>query len=318
MKILATMGYQLPGSPEAWHFVRAALVLIDWERKRILKQLHYETPVERMDMPYRQRFTGGELLGREMLVTSWSEILSVDLDAWEVTKVVTHPSFNDLHHAIRDDGALYVANTGLQCVHKITEEGELLATLSTSEIEPWEQYDPSRDYRRVNTKPHAVHPNHLFHVDGRLWVTRFRRNDAVRLDDHARRMNIELGMPHDGIPDGDLVYFTTTNGHVVATDAATGERRLAIDLNAIDRRKCQLGWCRGLCLLGDGRAFVGFTAFRPSRWKDAAHWIMQDGKTRLPSRIALYDLRSRQLLEEMAFTRELEGAAVHNIWAVPD
>ena len=201
---------------------------------------------------------------------------------------------------------------------ELSAAGDLREVWGTNGSHPWQVYDPKADYRGVNTKPHDVHPNHLFLIGQDLWVTRFHQCDAVLVKDHDKRMNVGVGNPHDGYFNGEHVYFTTTNGHLVACDPETGARVRDVDLYENDRRRRERAWCRGLALIDGAHAFVGMTQLRPTKWKNMAHWVLQDGKARLPSRIALYDLDESRLVDEMPFKGRWEGAALYSIFLAPE
>lgn len=316
MKLLVTMGYHTCRGDETFDFKQAGLLLIDWKTKKVLRELNYVSPAGQEAMPGRMLFHSGQMVGHHLIVTTSSEILWIDVDSWKVDKVLTHPWFNDLHHAIQAGNDLLVCNTGLDAVHKMTLDGEMVETWSVGDAPVWEKFDPELDYRALDTKPHEIHPNHLFLLNGKLWATRCRLHDAVQVDDHSRRMNIGVGRPHDGNPSKDLVYFSTINGFIMGMDPDTGEAARVTDLNALDPSRGQLGWCRGVRNIGEDTAFVGFSQFRPTKHKDFVHWILRDGKARLPSRIALYDLKTPRLIEEMPLTGKLEGAAIYSIFVV--
>jgi hypothetical protein len=310
------MGFQIP-SAKFCGYEAGGLLLIDWDAKKVVRELTYVSPEAHRPPPGHMLFTHGQLEDGRLVVTTATEVLFVDVERWRVEAVLSVPIFNDLHHAIVVGEHLYVCNTGLQAVHRMTLGGEVLETSSASERPTWEVYDPNAEYRHTSTKPHPVHPNYLFVASGRVWVTRFAQKDAVEAGNVENRLAVEVGNPHDGVPVGDLVYFTTTNGFVVVVEPATGETVRRVDLNALDSRNCQLGWCRGIAPLDGRRALVGFSAFRPTRWKNMAHWVLSDGKYRLPSRIALYDLEAGHLLDEMTFRGKWEGASLFSILRLP-
>ena len=317
MKLLVTMGCD-PIADDAGATRRAAVVLIDWDSKQIVRELYYVSPPEHAPPPGHMTFSHGQLDGRRLFVPTATELVSIDLDRWRVESTISRREFNDVHHALDCGERIYVCNTGLQAVCELSPRGDLNAMWGTNGSHPWEEYEPDADYRAVNTKPHAIHPNHLFLIGEDLWVTRFYPCDAVLVRDHARRMKIDVGNPHDGFFDGEHVYFTTTNGHVVACDAETGERVRDVDLYAHDHRRRERAWCRGLALIDRARAFVGMTQLRATKWKNMAHRLLLDGKARLPSRIALYDLDDSRLVDEMHFTGRWEGAAIYSIFRLED
>lgn len=318
MKLLVTMGYHTQRKGEYWLYDTAGLMLIDWRAKKVVRELTYVSPPEHAALSGHMLFAYGSLTGSELLVTTHTEVVTIDVGRWAVNDVISLPHFNDLHHVIRFEDHLYVCNTGLQAVQKVTPDGRLVESYSTNAAPTWETYDRARDYRPLSTKPHPVHPNHLFVLDGQVWVTRCNKHDAVALRDHERRLKVAPGSPHDGILAQGLVYFTTTNGHVVGVDPEGGETVRDIDLNAIDGRRRQLGWCRGLRFIDYDLALVGFGQFRRTKYRELAHWILNDGKAALPSRLCLYDFHRGRLLDELTFTAKWEGAAIYSIFILPD
>jgi hypothetical protein len=311
------MGYHTSRSAEHWSYDTAALAIVNWEEKRIERDLTYVSPPAVRAHSGHMLFSCGCLQGRELLVPTATEVLRIDLDAWKIRQAISLPHFNDLHHVLKVGEHVYVCNTGLQAVQVLTAEGRLLETVGTDDKATWSVYDPDQDYRGLKTSPHAVHPNHLFLVGDEVWVTRAVQKDAVALRDHERRLPIDVGTPHDGVVRNGVVYFTTTNGHLVGVDPRTQRRVREVDLNALDRRGQLLGWCRGLCFLDDDRVVVGFGQFRRTKYKQFAHWILNDGKVALPSRLALYDLKKSALVDELPFVGPHEGLALYSIFPWP-
>jgi hypothetical protein len=130
-------------------------------------------------------------------------------------------------------------------------------------------------------------------------------------------MDIGVGSCHDGYVRDGLVYFTTVNGHVVICHARTGARVRDIDLNELQEDKVQLGWCRGIDLLPDGKALVGFSQFRTSKQRHLVEWIVGRGP-RLPSRVVLYDLAKPALLDEMVLPDRYGVGALFSIIRIPE
>jgi len=316
MKLLVTIGFHTCQGEETFDFKTAGILLIDWTAKKVLKEFEYVSPPENTAMPGRMLFHSGQLNGSQLVVTTSSEVVFFNTDTWKIDKVITHKWFNDLHHAVIRGNDLFVCNTGLQAVHRMSLDGEMLDTWSVVDKPVWDTYDPEVDYRPLDTKPHEAHPNHLYFVDDELWVTRCQLQDTVKVQDIHCRTNIAVGRPHDGNPVGDLVWFTTINGNLMGMNVKTGIADRPIDLNTIDTNRGQLGWCRGVRHIDDDTALVAFSQFRPSKHKDFIHWIMGDGKNRLPSRISLFDLKNRRMVEEMPFKGKLEGAAIYSIFVL--
>ncbi|MEZ5286676.1 MAG: hypothetical protein R2712_18085 [Vicinamibacterales bacterium] len=267
-------------------------------------------------------FKSGSLVGNRLYVCTSTEVLVYDVPSFEVVQYISLPAFNDLHHVRpRCSGTLLLANTGLDMVIEITPEGEVVREWNVLGREPWAHFSPHVDYRKVpTTKPHKAHPNHVFVIDGKVWVTRFNQRDAVCLNgDDGRhaidddRLAIDVQRPHDGSPHGDFVYFTTVDGHVVVVNAKTRQTEDIIDLNEPDGQGTALGWCRGLGLLTPTLAWIGFSRFRPTKFMENVSWIKSGfRRRRKPTHIALYDLARRERVREI----ELESLGLHTVFSV--
>ncbi len=127
--------------------------------------------------------------GSTCVCTHNSIVCYQDWPPKEPARVICNSYMNDLHHCFPSDGQLAVANTGLETVDVISESGELIRRYDM--LEASERRFPichETDYRKLNdTKPHLLHLNHLFLLDGELWVTRLRTSDAVCTTDVSKR-----------------------------------------------------------------------------------------------------------------------------------
>lgn len=238
-----------------------------------------------------------------LLLCTEREVIATDREG-RIREVRSHPWFNDLHDAMRHEGRLWVCSTGLDAVLEFRDgEIERVHGFGSRRLE-------DRDYRALSTKPHEVHPNHLFVWDGAVWVTRFHSADAVALDAPTRRLPIE-GPPHDGLPVGDRVWFTTVDGRLVAIDPRS-------DAREIHRLSGQppLGWCRGLYVDGDV-AWVGMSRLRATRARRhlarLRGWL-RGGRfdSRWPTRVIAHQLSTGAELGAW----EMESAGLHAIFAV--
>jgi hypothetical protein len=209
-------------------------------------------------------------------------------------------------------GTLVIANTGLDMVVEVSRDGELVRTWHVLGHDPWALFSPQVDYRKVaTTKPHKAHPNHVFDLDGREWVTRFNQCDAVCLDT-GDRIPIDIQRPHDGTPLDGKVYFTTVDGHVVVVDQETRSTDAIVDLNP-ERKRSVMGWCRGLALVGRDLGWLGFSRIRHTKFAENVSWIKNGFKQRRrPTHIALYDLASGNRLREI----DLESLGLHTVFSV--
>ncbi|MFP5288113.1 MAG: hypothetical protein ACLGI9_20425 [Thermoanaerobaculia bacterium] len=272
--------------------------------------LEYESPPEHCPEGTPSHvFKAATFQGDRAYLCTQTEVLVCDLPGFSIRKVISLPCFNDLHHVVPGpDGTLLVAVTGLDAVAEVSPEGELNRLTSVLGGSPWDRFSPDVDYRKIpTTKPHRSHPNHLFFLDGRPWVTRFEQRDAVPLDGspngHSRFPMGHAGV-HDGLVDGHFLRFTSVDGCLVTFDLRTGRKTL-LDLNRVRRPDDgrPLGWCRGLCS-SDGRAWVGFSRIRYTRLRQNLSWICHgfresEHHRHRPTRIALYDLENAALLEEI-------------------
>jgi hypothetical protein len=292
--------------PEEPRGVTALLGIIDGETGRILHRCEYRTPRELRAPAQKMQFTGSHLADGRLYACCHTEI--VWFDEWPPTEPagrVSCPGFNDLHHCIPWEGGLAVANTGLETVDRVSMEGELVGRWDLLEGHAGaRRIDPGVDYRRFeDTKPHFVHPNHLFVRGGALWVTELDKFRARSLTDPHEEIRIEAGMPHDGRHIRGRIAFTTTNGHVVLADPDSLEVIASHDLRQMTPGAEVLGWCRGVCEppRDPNRYYVAFSFPRATRWRGYAFW-MKYGHKRLPSRICLYDVERRELVQDFEMT----------------
>ena len=124
-------------------------------------------------------------------------------------------------------------------------------------------------------------------------------------------------MPHDGIPLGDVVLFTTTNGHLVFGDPRDASQTRTHRLVELTPDLDQLGWCRGVCAHPDDPDlwFVSFSKARRSKWRDMGFWIRY-GHDNPQGRICLYDLARGELQETWPIGPE-PGFVMFQLEALP-
>lgn len=289
---------------DEWRGFRTAVVArVDENGAR--RVLEHETPPDRRPAGEGSHcFKAATFRDGTAYLCTDTEVLVCDLPGFAIRRVISLPCFNDLHHVVPGpDGRLWVAVTGLDAVAEVTPEGELVRLYDALGGDPWERFTPATDYRRVpSTKPHRSHPNHVFFLAGRPWVTRFEQRDAVPLDGGDGRLAIGGNGPHDGQVDGGRVHFTSVDGRLVGVEPASG-RRQELDLNPLAAEPGRpLGWCRGLLVEGD-RAWVGFTRLRHTALHRNLSWVRhgfrESPHRAAPPRVALYDLRRPALLREM-------------------
>jgi hypothetical protein len=253
-------------------------------------------------MPGHHKLNGGCFLGNDFYVTTFGQVLQVNVLA-ETHKTLWTASFlNDLHFVGFFNNRMYVVNTGLERIEVVNlADGADHAHINLLEhIHEAKEFDWSIDYRHVwSTQPHLVHANHCFFLDGEVWVTRFCQKDALALDT-GRRIDLSpWGNPHDGCVQDDNVDFTTTNGHLISY-SSTEARFRSWDLNRIIGEN-QLGWCRGLTV-EENHAFIAFTQFRSSVTKEMGKWILQGGNHGCkPTFIVKLDMAREKIMAKYHF-----------------
>ncbi len=309
MNVYVTGGRQrkrLFTTEEEWNLYERALVLrVDTQTHTSEVCVDYQSPPEvcAADSTPSILFKAGTLKGDKLYLCTSTEVLIYQVPEFRQIGYVSLPCFNDLHHvAPTPEGNLLVANTGLDMVVEFTPEGKVLREWGVLGEDPWQRFFRSVDYRRVaTTKPHRSHPNFVFQLGGDLWVTRCDQKDAVCLTRPDERIPIGSVSVHDGHLCGGMIYFTTVDGTVVIVDQETLQVADVIDLKRIDKEsQTLLGWCRGLLVLDERRVWVGFTRVRKTVFHEKVNWVKHAFRDKQkPARIALYDIATMKLLQEV-------------------
>jgi hypothetical protein len=214
------------------------------------------------------------------------------------------------------DGTLLVASTGLDMVVRITPEGALIDEWDVLGEPAWQRFSRDIDYRLIpSTKPHRSHPNFVFQLERDLWVTRLHQRDAICLTDSAKRIDIALESPHDGVVRGKDIYFTLVDGRLALANSATLSIDRVIDFKAMHDTNALLGWCRGVLPVDEQRLWVGFSRVRKTRFQDNVLWVkrvFKEGMTEKPTHISLYDIEQKRCLQEF----DLEPYGVNTIYSI--
>lgn len=267
-------------------------------------------------------FKSATLVDGRLYACSQTEIIVYQFPDLTLLHHVSLPMFNDVHHVVpardsagnTDPSKVWVAVSGQDLVAEVSLDGELLSTWGVDGSDPSERIDPERDYR-INTKlkPHAFHPNHLFYApDGTLWVTRFETRDAVQVGAVDRKMVIGGERCHDGVVNDGLIHFTTVDAKVVSVDPDTLAPVAQHELKG-SSDDTLLGWCRGLTFIDDV-ALVGFSRFRHTKVRGALSWVRNGLTQAEPTRVAIYDRHTWDLLEEI----DLEPAGCNAVFSIID
>lgn len=305
---------------EFHHYGAALIVSVD-TGTGVLERVHeYVTPPEACAAGEDPSITfkTATLEGGRLYVPTQTEVLILDPPSFARQGYVSLPRMNDVHHVRpAPDGSLYVANTGLDSVFQMTVDGSVLREWGVLGDDPWARFSRDVDYRKVlSTKPHRAHPNHVFFLDGEVWVTRCNQKDVVCLTREEPPIRIGEHYIHDGIRHGDRLYFTGVAGEVIVVDAK--ERRVLRrhDLARIVGGDLPLGWCRGIEVLDDDLVVVAFSRLRPTKWSENVRWVKHalggEGADLLPTRLALFDLARERLVRNI----DLEPAGMNVVFSV--
>jgi hypothetical protein len=302
---------------EEWQACEQALLIeLDPATNQSKVRLEYVSPPELCanDSPTVQ-FKSATLRGNKLYACTSTEVLIYDLPSFKLTRSISLPCFNDLHHVYPSErGTILVVVTGLDMVVEVAITGEVLREWSVIGEDTWARFSRRTDYRLVpTTKPHRSHPNHVFELDGEVFVTRFQQRDAICLTKRGRRIDLAVQSPHDGYVVANKIYFTTVDGHIVIANKTTLQVEETIDLNTMSGQSGQiLGWCRGVLPLDERWLWVGFTRVRPTRFIENVAWLKRGASRHKPSHIALYDLKVRKCDREI----ELEPHGIGVIFSL--
>ena len=296
---------------------RACLVEIDTAKSESLRHVEYVSPAEACpdELP-AILFKSASLRENRVYICTSTEVLVYQLPALRLEHYISLPCFNDLHHVCPTSrGSLLVVVTGLDMVVEIDISGKLIREWSVIGEDLWSRFSRETDYRMVpTTKPHRSHPNHVFELDGEVWVTRLQQRDAICLTTPGPRIDIAVQRPHDGYLFGGKIYFTTVDGHIVIANQKTFQVERVVDLNQMAGQSGQtLGWCRGILPIDEKRLWVGFTRVRPTKFAENVAWVKNGASQKhRPTHIALYDLERKSCEQEI----ELEPHGVGVVFSL--
>jgi hypothetical protein len=316
-------GARLKARDEWQAYEKAVLLELDTESGAVRTVLEHASPPGRCPAEDPSFvFKAASWDGDTLLLCTQTEVLFFDPRAERVVRTLSHPWMNDVHHVTRIDGRLHVVSTGLDAVLVFDEADEqLVAVLSATAADPSARFSRATDYRLVpTTKPHQAHPNYLFTLAGRRWVTRFEQRDALCLDAPAgepRPTTPRLADDpiHDGVLDEDGLWFTVVSGAVLRLDRGGARIEERYNLDRIGEEGGRpLGWCRGILREG-GLTYLCFSRLRPTALKQNLAWLRRPlGKAPepLPARVVAYDLARGRKLQTWA----LEEHGISSIFSI--
>jgi hypothetical protein len=225
-----------------------------------------------------QQYTAACLDGDTLWLPTDTEILQYQLPQMKQVNCFSHPCFHNIHsvHVFGDE--LAVTSTGLDNVVMLDKtSGEIKRIINTQGKDPWHRFDAETDYRLVHsTRPHDSHPNYVFKLKDKLWVTRCTQEDAVCLDDMSQKIDItgsDSISVHDGLWWNGKLVFTRVDGLLVICDPETGKVTENHDPFAAHRNR-PIGWCRGLYIDGD-MFYIGYSRLRKTNLKSKLKFLSQ-------------------------------------------
>jgi hypothetical protein len=296
-----------------WEQYKAGVILnVIPQKRKVEKCVEYISPA--IVCPLQNpsiTFTAATLQNNLLYVATQTEVIIFSLSDFSMEGYITLPCFHEIHHVLPlEKGKLLVANTGLDMVLEVSQDGDILRVWNVLGKEnPWDRFSPFVDYRIIpTTRPHESHPNYVFKIAEDIWVTRCLQKDAICLTNPDLRIEIGRELVHDGVIHGNLIYFTQVDGHVVVVDKTSLQIVKDYNLNEITRVDTSLGWCRGIEVLDQDKVIVGFTRIRPSKNSQSS----SNSYGILPTRVVCYDLKEKKQLWDMP----LESFGINAIYSI--
>jgi len=264
---------------EGKYYGRAVLAVLDLESGSFTEVLSKSDGGEHYPAEHpNQQFTAACLDGDILWLPTDTEIMKYRLPELELLACYSHPCFHNVHSVQVFGDQLGVTSTGLDNIVLLNKHtGNIDQIINTQGKDPWHRFDPGKDYRVVHsTRPHDSHPNYLFELEGRLWVTRCSTEDAVCLDDVNDRIDLGEGediSAHDGLWWQGQLVFTRVDGKLIVCDPAKRKVIENHDPFRLQRNRPK-GWCRGLFITGD-MFYIGFSRLRKTNLKAKLKFLSQ-------------------------------------------
>lgn len=322
MRLIISMGFpksDFNKHEEGFRFDGAVIQVIDWEKKSVVREIKFTSPEENIGNGLSRQFKGASIYNGNYFVVTNTEVLIYEMQDWQVKKVITHPLFNDLHGVLATQDHIHVCNTGLEMIQSVDYEGNILNEINLASTPTFERFDRDIDYRQVaSTKPHEVHVNHLFLLDGSLWATLGTQRKAVNVNDFSDQlvfdnlfMEGQMILCHDGIVKNDNVIFTTVNGHLIIMNWRENKVVCDIDFSELNFNNRAFGWMRGMEIVDDS-VFIGLTKLRNSKFKEYTNWFLKNEKIIMPSSVIEYSMKKEKIVDWYEIENN-NGSAIYTI-----
>jgi len=252
-------------------------------------------------------FTVGDVEGNALWLSMDTEIRKYSYPDLQLLCTFSHPCFHNIHSVkVRGDD-LWITSTGIDTVVVLDKEsGVIKNLLNTDGKAIWHRFNEHTDYRKLHsTRPHDCHPNHIFWLDNKPWVTRCVQEDAVLLENPE--MRIDVSGPkrpisiHDGIVRDGYIYFSTVDGSIVIADAISKRTIDVIQLSDLQGYNGLRGWCRGLYFAGD-LCYVAFSRLRKTKRIEKLEWVRRilnkDNRVIEECSVICIDLKRRAMIDD--------------------
>lgn len=270
-------------------------------------------------------FTVGDVEGDKLWLSTDTEIRLYQYPSMVLLKTYSHPCFHNIHSVAVHGDELYVTSTGLDMVVVLNkQDGSIVKFLNAEGKPTWHRFSPDTDYRKQHsTRPHDAHPNYVFWIDNRPWVTRCTQEDAVMLSDTSKTIDISGSKKpisvHDGIVKGEHVFFTTVDGSIVIANTNTLKIIDTIQITSMKGYGGLRGWCRGLYIDGN-MLYVGFSVLRKTKRLEKLEWIKRlllKGEMVTECSILAIDLEQRKILADYRIPANMIDA-IYTVLPEPD
>jgi len=298
---------------DAWYGYGSGIILLV-APDGVETVVEYVSPPEACQPGDPVLFKSATRRGDTLYCTTQTELVTYRLPDFEQIGYLSLPVFNDVHHVIPyADDTLLIANSGLESVLQIGQDGAVLDEWNVLGEDTWSTLDRNVDYRQgVELKPHRAHPNHLLAHDGEVWVSRFELRDLAPLSDLLNPIELGGERVHDGVMHGERAYLTMVDGHIVEVDLNAQVVTGKYPLQPPGDPDQLLGWCRGLHFVDKEQCWVGFSRIRPTKLRHTVQWIRARGVSGAPTRIDLFDTHDWKLVHSI----DLEQHGLNAVFSI--
>lgn len=314
---------------------------IDWENKKVVRQLKIPTASFQDDQAFMTCFLNGLCsIGNRIFAAAWNFIIEVDYDSFQVVNAYSLPYMTDLHGLETDGKNIWVASTGIDSL--LCLDAETLALKwrwgPDEPILDWEDTDhPSqkkgvfaylsrffkakphspklqfidKEYRYVHKTKSPYHRHHLndmtFHQDHlyvttKDWNKSGKRSAVIRFNPQTWESEFFVQPGgFSGMHDGIFLDGKFFVTESGSNSVAWREENSRITSKAIEP---QPYFVRGLCWTGSS-FLVGF-----STWRDTQH----------PAQIVEFDPTFEKTLSAMdisGFYTQEQQTTIHTIMQSP-